>query len=68
MVAAGLWEEIAYEDIFRVDGKPVVSGVMAVDKGWDEGRQLQLQRLIVNMVPPNAYQSRITEAAGDMPF
>lgn len=68
LVGAGLWEPIAEEDIFRVRRQRVVAGAMAVDKGWDERLQLRAQRLIVDMVPQNAYQVRISGAAGEFPY
>ena len=68
MVRVGLWEPIAKEEIFSIRGVPVTAGVMAVDKGYDSERQIKKQRLIINLVPQNSYQRRISGAAAELPF
>jgi hypothetical protein len=68
MYDARLWEPISYDAIFKVNGVPVLAGVMGVDKGWGEAFQRRAQRLITNLVPANSYQARISEAAVDLPY
>ena len=61
-VASLLWERrmvkrILLEDVFRVDGKPVLNGAFAVTKkGEPSPGFLRITRLIVNLVPSNSYQ------------
>lgn len=57
LLELGILAEIAYEEIFQVDGQPILNGAFAVEKkGVPAPGQCRVTRLIMNLVPSNSYQ------------
>ena len=62
LLSAGICEVIALEDVYQVDGQPVLNGLFAVGKDEYVGG-LETQRLIMNLTPANAL---VRELKGDV--
>ena len=63
----GVLTTIPFEDIFEVNGQKVLNGMFAVPKKGEvpEGVD-KITRLIMNLVPGNAYQKLLTESLGTL--
>ena len=68
--ARGIFGEVSLDKVFKdSNGKPVVNGVMGVDKfKVVDGRTVELLRFICNPVPINSYLRKLKGDSNLLPF
>ena len=66
LVAKGVCEIMALDDVYHLDDKPVLNGLFAVGKGELQG-ELETQRPIMNLTPVNALCRSLAGDVGTLP-